>query len=214
MSIAVLLADAHQMFREGLREMLQTRGDIEVIAEAANGDDAVRFISNQAIDVVIAESFLPRMSATDMIAHISRGQQNTRVIVLSSSQSQFHVQGAMHAGAAGYLVKTASSNELLEAIEAVHAGRRYLCRDLTERLVGALAASPDPSSAAALKLTHRELEVLRLIAEGCSSKEIATQLGLRKNTVYSHRYRLMEKLGIHKTANLVHFAIREGIAAA
>ncbi len=214
MSISVLLADAHQMFREGLREMLQARGDIEVIAEASNGDDVVRIISNQAIDIVIAEISLPRMSATEMIAHINSGQLNTRVIVLSASQSQFHVQGAMRAGAAGYLVKTASSDELLEAIEAVHTGRRYLCRGLTQHLVDALVASPDPSSSPALKLTHRELEVLRFIAEGCSSREIATQLGLRMNTVYSHRHRMMAKLGIHKTANLVHFAIREGIAAA
>ena len=214
MSIAVLLADAHQMFREGLREMLHARGDIEVIAEASNGEDAVHLISNQEIDVVIVEIFLPRMSATDMIAHISSGQRNTRVIVLSASRSQFHVQGAMRAGAAGYLVKTASSNELLEAIEAVHAGRRYLCRDLTQYRVDALASSRDPFSATALKLTHRELEVRRFIAEGCSSREIATQLGVRMNTVYSHRHRMMAKLGIHKTANMVHFAIREGIAAA
>lgn len=214
MGISVLLADGHQMFREGLREILQSRGDIEVIAEASNGDDAMHLISDQEIDVVIVEVFLPRMSATDLIENISRGQRNTRVIVLSASRSQFHVQGTMRAGAAGYLVKTASGDELMEAIEAVHAGRRYLCRDLTERLVDALTTSPDPFSATTPKLTHRELEVLRHIAEGRSSVEIARQLGLRKNTVYSHRHRLMEKLGIHKTANLVHFAIREGIAAA
>lgn len=214
MSVSVLLADAHQVFREGLRELLHASNKIRVIADVSNGDDAIRLISNQEIDIAIVDVFLSGMSTEEMITRTTREKRKTTVIVLSATQSQRHVHGAIRAGAGGYLSKTASGTELLEAIDAVQGGNRYLCSDLTQRLVAAFGISTGPHAPSGYALTDRECEILRLIAEGCSSKEIATHLGLQINTVESHRHRLMNKLGIHKTANLVHFAIREGIATA
>lgn len=214
MSVSVLLADAHHVFREGLRDLLQANNQFRVVADVSSGDDAVRLISDLEVDIAIVDLFPSRMSAEDVIRHISRENQKTSIIVLAAARSQRRWHSVIRAGAAGCLTKTASCTELLMAIDTVRAGGRYLCHDLTRSFVAEFGASKGPYACSADTLTDRECELLKLISEGYSSRKIATRLHLQMNTVESHRHKLMKKLGIHKNAALVRFAIREGIGTA
>jgi len=207
----IIVADDHRIVREGLVKLLESRGDFEVIGEAADGEEAVNLVLEKQPDVVLMDIWMPRLSGIDATRRIGKRGSDAKVLVLSMHESRTYVEEVLRAGAAGYVVKSSASADLLQAIDAVNTGQSYLSPAITQQVVDAIARPDDATPSGVAMLTDREREVLQLIAEGLSSKEIAGVLGVSLKTVDSHRSNLMEKLDIHKVSGLVRFAIRAGL---
>jgi len=213
METRILLADDHRIVREGFRRILAEHPGFEVVAEATNGEEAVDLVARERPDVVIMDISMPRLSGIDATRRIARLGLGTRVLVCSMHEDRTCVEEVLRAGASGYVLKDASAAEMVAAVEAVRSGDSYLSPSVTQQVVSAIARPGDRPSYAASGLTEREREVLHLIADGLSSKEIAQRLGVSLKTVESHRANVMEKLDIHKVSGLVRFAIRAGLVA-
>jgi DNA-binding NarL/FixJ family response regulator len=204
--IRVLLADDHAMLREGLRALLSSMGDIEVVAEVANGREAVRRALELAPEVVLMDIGMPDMNGVEATVLLLAKLPGVRVIALSMHGDAEHVQRALQAGAAGYLLKESAAAEVVAAVRAVHAGRRYL----------SIAVMPHARRRAGTttplaSLSARERQVLQLVVEGRTSAEIGAALHLSRKTVDTYRSRLMRKLGVDDLPALVKFAIQHGI---
>jgi DNA-binding NarL/FixJ family response regulator len=212
MQTTILVADDHQIVRQGLKRLLSKRGDFAIVAEASDGEQAVEIASRQQPDVVLMDISMPRLSGIDATRRIAAGGR-TKVLALSMHDAQSYVEEALRAGASGYVHKNASAEDLFSAIDAVRTGESYLSPTVTQQVVDAIARPGDRPSSAVSALTQREREVLKLIADGLSSKEIAAQLGVSLKTIESHRANLMDKLDIHKVSGLVRFAVRAGLVA-
>jgi DNA-binding NarL/FixJ family response regulator len=210
MKSTIVLVEDHEVLRDGLRGLIEATDDFEVVAEASDGVAAVEVVERHRPDIVVMDIWLPRLSGIEATRKIALGGR-TRVLILSQHDSWNYVEEALRAGAAGYLVKTSSGSALLIALRAIRAGKRYLSPDIAGRVVDALVRPERGSGSPVAALSGREREVLQLIGEGLSSKEMAGSLGLSARTVEAHRASVMHKLGIHKVAGLVRFAIREGI---
>ncbi len=211
MHTTIVVADDHRIVREGLRRLLESRPDFEVVGEASDGEEAVQLVLDKKPDVALMDIWMPRLSGIDATRRIGRRGLGTKVLVLSMHDGRSYVEEVLRAGAAGYLVKTSSPGDLFSAIDAVRQGNSYLSPAITQQVVDAIARPGDPGPSSLAALTDREREVLQLIAEGLSSKEIAAMLGVTLKTIDSHRSNLMEKLDIHKVSGLVRFAIRAGL---
>ena len=202
--ITVLLVDDHSLVRRGFRRMLEDDPQIQVVAEASDGQDAVEAAGRLHPQVVVMDFALPGMNGAVATRHIVKNRPETAVLILSMHSEPSYVRTCLEAGARGYLLKNAMDLELVEAVKKVAAGERML-----DPRLGAVADASDDRPA----LTRRELEVLQLIVNGRSNREIAALLGLSVNTVSVHRANIMETLGIHNTAELVVYAIREGLVS-
>ena len=211
MHTTIVLADDHRLVREGIRKLLETREDFEVVGEAADGEEAVQMVFDKKPDVALMDIWMPRLSGIDATRRIEKRGMDTKVVVLSQHDGRNYVEEVLRAGASGYVVKNAETADLLSAIDAVCEGSSYLSPSITQQVVDVIARPGSPPPAGVAMLTDREREVLQLIAEGLSSKEIANVLGVSLKTVDSHRSNLMEKLDIHKVSGLVRFAIRAGL---
>jgi DNA-binding NarL/FixJ family response regulator len=207
----IVVADDHKIVREGLVKLLEGRADFSVIGEAADGEEAVKMVLEKKPDIVIMDIWMPRLSGIDATRRIVKRGSQTKVLVLSMHESRTYVEEVLRAGASGYIVKNSASSDLLQAIDAVQGGASYLSPAITQQVVDAIARPGDSSPSGVAMLTDREREVLQLIAEGLSSKEIASMLGVSLKTIDSHRSNLMQKLDIHKVSGLVRFAIRAGL---
>jgi DNA-binding NarL/FixJ family response regulator len=204
-SIRVLLVDDHSLVRRGFRRMLEDDPAIEVVGEASDGHEAVAAVAELRPAVVVMDFALPSMNGAVATRHILKSWPQTAVLILSMHSEASYVRTCMEAGALGYLLKNAMDLELVRAVKQVAAGARVL-----DPRLGSLA---EPSKADSPNLTTRELEVLQLIVHGKSNKEIATVLGVSANTVAVHRANIMQALGMHNTAELVVYAIREGLVS-
>ena len=213
MNTTILLADDHRIVREGLRRLLDSREDLSVIAEADDGEEAVRHAEEFHPDLAIVDIWMPRLSGIDAIRRINKSTDSTRCIALSMHESRTYVEEALRAGARGYVVKSSAMSDLFSAVTSVRSGRSYLSPAVAHQVVEAITHPGETASSVIPQLTGREREVLQLIAEGYSSKEIAGMLGISLKTVESHRANLMDKLNIHKVSSLVRFAIRSGLVA-
>lgn len=211
MPTTIVVADDHKIVREGLVKLLETRSDFQVIGEASDGEEAVQMVLEKQPDVVLMDIWMPRLSGIDATRRIGKKGLPAKILVLSMHESRSYVEEVLRAGAAGYIVKNSASTDLLHAIDAVRSGASYLSPAITQQVVDAIARPGDAAPSGVAMLTDREREVLQLIAEGLSSKEIANVLGVSLKTVDSHRSNLMEKLDIHKVSGLVRFAIRTGL---
>ncbi len=207
----IVVADDHKIVREGICKLLETREDFTVVGQASDGEEAVQLVLEKQPDVALMDIWMPRLSGIDATRRIGKRGLDTKVLVLSMHESRTYVEEVLRAGAAGYIVKNAASSDLLAAIDAVRSGASYLSPAITQQVVDAIARPGDSAPSGVATLTDREREVLQLIAEGLSSKEIAGMLGVSLKTVDSHRSNLMEKLDIHKVSGLVRFAIRAGL---
>lgn len=203
----VLLADDHLLVRAGLRALLDAMPDVEVVAEVGDGDDAVVAIRQHVPDVALVDIAMPGMTGLAVLHDIGPAHP-TRILLLSMYDNDEYVLAAIHGGAAGYLLKHSAVGELSLALAAVHQGETYFSPRVSSKIARALAGGSDP---AGVGLTPRQTEVLRLVALGQSSKEIARTLDLSLKTVETHRAQLMDRLNIHDLASLVRYALRVGL---
>lgn len=210
MTTRVLLADDHDMVREALRRVIDGRGDMRVVAEARQGREAVALAKEHVPDVAVIDLWMPGLSGEEAIRQIAESGLHTKVLALSMHDDWVRVRAALQAGALGYVVKSAAFHELIDAIHALTAGHGYLSPAVAHHVVDAVGHGEQQRNPIA-SLTEREREVLVLIAEGLSSKEIASRLGHSPKTTEAHRASLMRKLGVHKTSTLVRIAIRDGL---
>jgi len=211
--IGVLVADDHVIVRNGIVSLLRSETDLEVVGEAGDGKQAVLLAEQLRPDVAILDVSMPRLNGVTAAWQIGRVVPEVRVIILTVHGDRTYVAQALAAGVRGYVLKQAVAAELAQAIRAVHAGATFLSPEISGGNQGspAYAGSPHEPDASIGELTLREVEVLQLIAEGCSNKEIAQMLTVSVKTIETHRSRLMAKLGIHETAGLVRYAIRKRI---
>jgi DNA-binding NarL/FixJ family response regulator len=210
-TIRVILADDHTLLRAGLRSLLEELPGIEVVAEAADGRQALALVEAHRPDVVMLDIAMPHLSGLDVAARLRREQPEARVLILSMHKDEAYVRRAILAGAVGYLLKDSDTEELGLALRAVARGETYLSPAVSTHLVADYRRQAGEQLGPAGGLTPRQREVLLLIAEGRTTKAIARQLGITIKTVESHRTLLMERLGIHDIAGLVRYAIRVGL---
>jgi two-component system, NarL family, response regulator NreC len=210
MTTRILLADDHEMVREALCRMIESRGDLRVVGEARDGRQAVALARQHRPAVAVVDLWMPGLSGEEAIREIVSSCPDTQVLALSMHEDWSHVHSALRAGAAGYVVKSAATRELLDAIDALRTGRSFISPAVAHHVVDAMGSGQNRRTTLA-QLTEREREVLVLIAEGLSAKEIASQLGHAPKTAEAHRASLMRKLGAHKTSTLVRYAIRHGL---
>jgi DNA-binding NarL/FixJ family response regulator len=208
-----MLADDHTLFRAGLRALLRALDDIEVVAEGADGREALRLIAAHRPDVALMDIMMPELNGLDAAARVARAFPRTRVVIVSMNADEDSVLKALRAGAAGYLVKSADPAELELAIRATARGETFLSSVVSEHLVAACVKRVDSERTSLERLTQRQREVLQLVAEGHTTKEIATKLGIGVKTAETYRGELMRALGIHDVATLTRYAIRTGLVS-
>jgi len=212
MSVTILLADDHRIFRAGLRPLLAAQPDLAVVAEADDGLRALELARELKPDIAVLDITMPGLNGLEVTRHLAQEAPTVRVIILSMHSDRRYVLEALRAGARGYLLKDAGFEELLVAIRAVHDGRVHLGTAVGEQVIrDYVQLSRTGDSGVFAVLSGREREVLQLLAEGLATKEIADRLTLSVKTVESHRKSVMDKLGIHSIAELTKYAIREGL---
>ena len=211
--IRVLLADDHDLFRAGLRVLLQDLGGFEVVAEAGDGREALRLVGEHRPDVVLMDLMMPGLNGLEATARVAREYPGVRVLVLSMNAAEEFVLPAVRAGASGYVLKNARPDELDGAIRAVAQGETYLTPAVSGHLIDDYRRRTTDEADSLDKLTPRQREVLQLVAEGHSTKEIARRLGVSVKTVETYRSQLMDALDIHDIAGLTRYAIRKGLVS-
>jgi len=212
MTIRILLADDHRIVHDSLKPLLDKQDDIEVVAIAENGRIAVKLAQDLRPDVVIIDITMPDLNGIEATHQIIARCPKTKVIALSMHTDRRYVTGVLNAGASGYLTKSCSFDELVTAIQTVAANKKYLSPEISGIVIEeSMSSSPTSDSLVSSILTTREREVLQLLAEGKTVKQIADHLYLSIKTVHTHRQKIMEKLDIHGIAELTKFAIREGL---
>ena len=206
----LLLADDHSLIRQGLKALLEKQG-FQVVGEAADGQEALRSVEKTQPDVAIVDISMPILNGVDVARELKKCSPKTKVILLTQHDEDQYVTEALRASVKGYVLKSQAANDLVHAIQEVCRGSVYLSPNISRAVVDAYLSktydSGDP-------LTGRERQVLQLVGEGKSTKEVAVHLGISVKTAESHRARLMKKLDIHETASLVRYAIRRGLIQA
>ncbi len=217
--IRVLLADDHTILRQGIRLLLETQEDIEVVGEAVNGRFAVEQARALHPQVILMDISMPELNGLEATRQIKREFPEIQIVILTMHESEEYLVQILQAGATGYVLKQAADRELIEAVRIASRGDTYLYPKIANRLVSDYlrrveSSSLDEHDAAYESLTGREREILKLIAEGNTNKEIAEILTLSVKTVENHRYSLMQKLNAHDRGELVKYAIRVGLIQA
>ncbi len=213
--VKVILADDHVLVRAGIRSLLERLPEVEVVAEASNGREAVALTAEHAPTVVVMDITMPDLNGLDATARIVAEHPGTRVLIFSMHTSEDFVLRALHAGAAGYLLKDAATSDLAAAMQAVLRGETYLSPTITREVLARYRQKlQDPRAELTKTLTPRMREILQLIAEGRSTKEVAFLLNLSVKTIETHRMHLMARLDIHEVTGLVRYAVRHGLISA
>lgn len=206
--ITILLADDHSMVRQGFRRILESQADMEIVGEAANGREALEKSAELKPDVVVMDVAMPELNGIEATRRLTEASPRTRVLALSMHKDAVYVREILRAGARGYLLKDAIDADLVAAVRAVARGDAFLAPAIADSVLTDYRQHvTDPIDL----LTSREREVLQMIAEGKTNKEIANDLKLSVYTVDAHRGRIMEKLNLHSTGELVRFAVRKGL---
>jgi DNA-binding NarL/FixJ family response regulator len=214
MPFDVLIVDDHKIMRDGLKAILERADEFRVVGEAENGTDAVQVVKRQHPHLVLMDVGLPGLNGLETTAEILRAQPECKVVMLSMYDDEHSVVSAIRAGARAFILKKASDSDLLEALRMVAAGGMYLSPQVSDRLLNRIQKgdlNPRPLPAVVDQLSPRELQVLRLVAEGKTSKDIAVLLDLGLQTVRSYRKTMMKKLGVNNVAGLTQLALAAGI---
>jgi two-component system, NarL family, response regulator NreC len=211
--ITIVLADDHRIVREGFRAVLEREKDFQIVGEAGDGLEAVRLAEKLQPQVMVVDLMMPGLNGRDVIRQVTQRVKNTRVVVLSMHASEGYVLDALKHGASAYVLKDASSAELVRAVREAVAGHRYLSPPLSEPAIAAYLEKANAGEAADAyeSLSNREREILKLAAEGFTTSVIASRLFLSPRTVESHRSNFMRKLNLHSQTDLIRFALQRGL---
>jgi DNA-binding NarL/FixJ family response regulator len=209
----ILIVDDHALFRAGMRALLAEDPGIEVVGEAASGHDAIRAVGQLTPHLVLMDLSMPEMNGMEAVTEIKRRHPEVRVLVMTLHKTEDYVYASLKAGAEGYILKDATAEELRVAIRSVMAGKTYLSAEVSANVVSGYLGGGNSSGASSVydSLTHREREVLKLVAEGKSSKFIAEFLNLSVKTVEKHRSNLMFKLDVHNASGVTAYAMEKGL---
>ncbi len=211
-TLTIVLADDHNVVRQGLRALLEAETDFNVVGEACDGLEALQLVEQLRPNVLVLDVMMPGLNGLEVSRQLNKLSPQTHIVVLSMYSNEAYVLEALGNGASAYVLKDSSSADLVHAVREVAAGRRYLSPPLSDR---AIEAYQEKARAVVLDkyetLTTREREVLQLSAEGHTSTEIAARLGISSRTAETHRSNLMHKLGLHTHADLIRYALRRGI---
>jgi len=214
-NLRILIADDHELVRRGVLGVLHSRHGWRVVGEAANGREAVEKTIKLKPDVAILDISMPELDGVEAVSQIREAVPETKVLVLTMHESDQLVKRALDAGAHGYVLKSDLTDSLPKAVKAIAEGKRFLAPKVSEIVLeGFLKTRSQQGGRAGTRPTPRETEIIRLLAEGRSNKEIAAQLGIAVRTVETHRAKIMLKLGLHSLAELIHYAIQHKIVSA
>jgi DNA-binding NarL/FixJ family response regulator len=207
--LRVVLADDHVMVRQGIRQFLEEEGDITVVAEAADGQEALKLVAEHRPDVVVLDVQMPEMTGVEATRQLRARFSGVRILILTAYDDDPYVFALLRAGADGYILKSAPAEELVRAVRCVAAGQSALSPEIARKVVQQVSA-PTATSGQAEPLTDREIEVLRLTARGMTNKEIGRQLGISARTVQGHLANIYGKLGVYSRTEAVTEALRRG----
>jgi two-component system response regulator NreC len=207
MPIRIVLADDHVLVRQGLKSLLEREG-FQVVAEASDGQEALRHVKSLQPDIAVMDISMPTLNGLNAAREVSRASPKTKTILLTQHDESQYIRDALEAGVKGYVLKSQVAGDLVLAIRQISLGQVYLSPGVSSAIMEAYQSKSDKAKN---PLTLRERQVLQLIAEGKSTKDVASLLGISVKTAESHRTRLMQKLDIHETASLVLYAVRNGI---
>jgi DNA-binding NarL/FixJ family response regulator len=210
-SIRVLVADDHTLVRAGIRGLLGGLEGVEVVGEAGDGQETLRLVESMRPDILLLDVGMPGLNGLEVAARVKAGRSSTRVLILSMHSSEEYVLRALRAGCAGYLLKGSAVADLEAAVRAVARGETWLSPAVSQHVMDDYVRRTHGATNPIEALTARQREVLQLVAEGHTSKDIGERLGLSFKTVEAHRAQIMERLAIHDVASLVRFAVRMGL---
>lgn len=215
MKITVLLVDDHAMFREGLKLLLEAQADIQIVGQAADGTEAVELVKMLRPHVVLMDITMPGLDGIGAAERVKTTFPRTKVVILSMHATAEHIYRAFKAGADGYLLKDAAGTEVVRAIRTVHGGKRYLCDSISAVIIDHYIQDRERTAddSPLRLLSPRELEVLKMVAEGVDAVKIAQTLHLSRSTVETYRHRAMQKLNLSDMAGLIKFAIQHGLTS-
>ena len=212
MSVSIVIAEDHALFRSGLKQILSLRDDLEVVGEAGDGLSAVDTTVSLHPALLLLDLSMPGRDGLEVIPKVRKACPETRILVISMHATPDHLRTAFRAGAHGYLLKSADAEEFLFAIQSVLRGNHYISTEMTGSFVGSYLKDEEAETESPLdRLTHREREVLKLVAEGHSNKEIAGGLDIAEKTVVTHRTNFMRKLGLRNVREVTMFALQNGL---
>jgi len=203
--IRIVVADDHTVVREGLKQVLGSQADFEVVGEAPNGDEVLRNLRAIAFDILLLDQSMPGTSAIELIKQVHAARPAVRILVLSQHEDHQYAVRAIRAGAAGYLAKGGASSLLVEAVRKIASGGAFISASVAEQL--ALGAMPDAKGPLHAALSDREFQIFRMIAEGMSISDIAAELDLSVKTVSTHKTNILQKMNMHTQAELIRYAI-------
>ena len=215
MPIDVMLVDDHTVVRQGIKFIISQESDINIVAEASNGKEAVDMARQWTPDVIVMDITLPILNGLEASSQILKNSKKIKILILSMHENRVFIEKALSYGVQGYILKDSAADEVVRAIREVHAGRYFLSSKISSYVVqDYLARKKQPVKVkSAATLTPREREILQLIAEGLNSKEIAEKLSVSLKTILVHRNNIMQKLDMHNQAQLIRFALKEGISS-
>lgn len=211
MPIKILIADDHQLFREGLINLLSSTADIEIIAQAENGKQTIDKARRLNPDIIIMDISMPIINGIEATGILQTEAPKIKVIALTMHSEKHFIKGMLEAGASGYLFKNCTYDELIDAIKTVYAGKKYLSDEITEFIIHDYIGKVKDIQPGDPHLSEREQEILKLFAEGKTSREISEQLFISVKTVGTHKQHILEKLNLNSTTDMVKYAIKKGI---
>lgn len=215
MSIEVMLVDDHSIVRQGIKSIISEEPDIAIVAEASNGREAVALANEKKPDVIVMDITLPFLNGLEAASQIIKKNRYVKIVILSMHEDRVFIEKALSYGVKGYILKDSAIEEIVRAIREVQVGGCFLSSKISSFVVEDFVRRRKPSVRlrSFAILTNREREVLQLVSEGLNSKEIAQKLGLALKTVLAHRNNIMQKLNMHNQAQLIRFALKEGITS-
>lgn len=211
MNIKIIIADDHQLFREGLINLLTDASNIEIVANAENGKDAIEKAIIHKPDIVIMDIHMPELTGVEATAQLRDKMPDVKVIALSMHSEKHYVKGMLEAGAVGYLFKNCTYSQLINAIETVYSGKKYLSNEIAEVLIDDFLDNGNSANESLAELTEREMEVLKLYADGKTTRDISKELFVSIKTIGTHKQHIQEKLNLKTTADMTKFALKNGI---
>lgn len=212
-TVRILICDDHTLFVEGLKAMLRNESSLEIVGEARDGRKAVELVKGVKPDLLLMDVSMPDMNGPDATRRIREFDQNVKILILTMHEEEDLVAQCLEAGASGYIIKDAPASQLLYAIEVLLKGEKYLSPVVLKKVVAGYVKNSQRPQTSYDRLSGREREILKLLAEGLSVKEIATRLSLSVKTVDVHKYNLMKKIDVHDRAELIKYAIQKKLIA-